>query len=268
MSVQTSYPAAPGPGYAGQLADTGPHYIVSGIASAEIVAGIVVMRSDAGQGVAPPTAAVASATAIIATGGASTAGIQTLTGAAFNGAIGGRAMRPPRNLVVAFDSSTDWDPTTAVVTGIDADGEIITEDFAVATSASRTGTKLFASVTSVSIPAQTGTGGTFTMGIGSLLGDMTGSIAGAALYDAAREPGAFAPYASVGVLRQGRVRMTAEAGSGAGQPVWVRIIATGSEVVGAVRGTADADDCVRLRGALFVSDVSGGLATVDFNLPS
>ena len=102
--------------------------------------------------------------AIIATG-ASTSGTQTLTSASFDGLIGDDVMSPPRRLSFTFDSSTDWDPTTITVTGKDETGATITESFAVATSTTANGVKYFSQVTQVSIPAQTGTGGTFTMGV-------------------------------------------------------------------------------------------------------
>lgn len=102
--------------------------------------------------------------AIIATGG-STSGIQTLTGASYDGLIGDDVMSPPRRLSFTFDGSTDWDPSSITVTGKDQDGATITETFAVATSTTANGTKYFSQVTEVSIPAQTGTGGTFTMGV-------------------------------------------------------------------------------------------------------
>lgn len=267
-NVQTSYGAAPGTGYAGQLADAGPHSIVSGIASAEIVAGIVLLRSDTGEGVAPPTAPAASPTAILATAGASTTGIQVLSGTSLNGAVGVTEMVPPRNVTLVLSSHADWDATNATVTGLDADGEVQTETLAIPNggNATVTGTKLFASVVSITIPAQTAAGGTFTSGTGTLFGDLTRHVAGVALYDAAKEPGARAIYSSVGVLRQGRVRMLSEGGN-PGDPVWVRITVSGSQVAGAVRSTQDGVTCTRLRGAQFKSTTSSGIAVVDFNLP-
>lgn len=104
--------------------------------------------------------------AILATGG-STAGIQTLTGASLDGLIGTDAMVPPRRLSMTFDAHTDWDATTAVITGTDQDGAVITENFAIPNGGAATvdGALYFASVTSVVIPAQTSTGGTFTVGV-------------------------------------------------------------------------------------------------------
>lgn len=105
--------------------------------------------------------------AIILTG-VSAAAPQVLTGASLDGVIGTAAIAPPRNLVMTFDASVDWDPTTMVVTGKDAAGRTITEDFAIETSTTATGAKLFASVTQIDIPTQTGAGGTFTGGVGKI----------------------------------------------------------------------------------------------------
>lgn len=116
--------------------------------------------------------------AIIAMGGASTAGTQTLVAASFNGLIGDDVMSPPRRLSFTFDSSTDWDPTTITVTGKGQDGATITETFAVATSTTASGAKYFRQVTQVSIPAQTGTGGTFTMGV---LASVTATVSGSSV---------------------------------------------------------------------------------------
>lgn len=110
--------------------------------------------------------ALADVDAIIATG-ASSASSQTLSGADLDGATGYRTMSPPRRLSFTFSSHADWDATTITVTGKDADGGTITETFSVTNGggATATGSKLFARVTSVAIPAQSGTGGTFTMGV-------------------------------------------------------------------------------------------------------
>lgn len=126
--------------------------------------------STATETVAEITAALtllinADADAILATG-ASSASAQVLT--SFDGVIGAGAISPPRNLTLAFDSSVDWDPTTVTVTGKDSAGRTITEDFSAATDASLTGAKIFASVTQIDVPIQTGAGGTFTVGVGSI----------------------------------------------------------------------------------------------------
>ncbi len=119
-----------------------------------------------GLATAITAAGAADVDAIIATG-ASTAGTQTLTGTALDGVIGGRLMTTPRALSFTFSSHTDWDATSITVTGKDGAGHTITEAFAIPNNGNATvnGSKLFARVTQVSIPAQTGTGGTFTMGV-------------------------------------------------------------------------------------------------------
>lgn len=101
----------------------------------------------------------------------SAATAQTFLVASFNGAGHTAGALPyARNITFVFDAHTDWDATTVVVTGLDILGHAISEDFACASSASLTGVKAFKSVTSVAVPAQTGAGGTATMGFGALLG--------------------------------------------------------------------------------------------------
>lgn len=111
--------------------------------------------------------ALADVDAIIATGGASSGSDQTLLAGSFNGVLGAGALTPTRRLTFTFSSSSDWMATTATVTGLDANGATITEDFAIPNNggATVTGAKYFAKVTQVAIPAQDGTGGTFTMGV-------------------------------------------------------------------------------------------------------
>jgi hypothetical protein len=65
-----------------------------------------------------------------------------------------------------LSAHADWDVSDITVTGKDAGGATITETFAVPNGgdATVTGSKLFARVTSVEVPIQSGTGGTFTLG--------------------------------------------------------------------------------------------------------
>lgn len=109
---------------------------------------------------------IAAVMGTIATGG-STAGTQTLTGTSLNGTIGAENMDPPRRLAFTFNSHADWDSTTITVTGKDEDGVTFSEGFAVPNGGGDTvnGAYRFKSVTSISIPAQTGTNGTFTLAV-------------------------------------------------------------------------------------------------------
>lgn len=108
----------------------------------------------------------ADADAILATGGASSGGDQTFSGAALNGAVGRAAMSPARRLSVTLSNHADWDATTGTVTGVDDGGSTISETFAIPNGGNATVdlTKHFARVTAIAIPTQSGTGGTFTVG--------------------------------------------------------------------------------------------------------
>jgi hypothetical protein len=275
VSVQTTYPSVMPVGYPGMIADSGwPHDIRSCIAAAAVNAGIFVLTGTTEQACRPPAAtdaAAASATAILATAGASTAGIQTLTGAALNGAVGVGTMFPPRNVTLTFSNHADWDATTAVVTGKDQNGDTVTENLAIPNNGNATviGAVLFSSITSIVIPAQSGTGGTFTAGTGLLLGNVEQRIIGVTLYDALKLPGGYVATQTVGVMRKGRIWVASEDATSPESPAYVRFQVTGVQVYGAVRATPDGTSCVRLRGARFVSKTSGaGLSVLSLNLPS
>lgn len=73
----------------------------------------------------------------------------------------------------------------------------------------------------------------------------------------------------VGVLRAGRIVVTTEDAATAGGQVFVRIVATGAEVLGATRATADASDTVALPLDLARFETSAGageLAVISINL--
>lgn len=108
------------------------------------------------------------ATSIIASGVTSTTGAQDISGTALNGAIGGGPISPPRNAKITLNAHADWDATTAVLTGRDVNGLLQTENFTIPDGGSATlvGTKVFSQITNLHIPAQSGTGGTLTMGTG------------------------------------------------------------------------------------------------------
>jgi hypothetical protein len=111
------------------------------------------------------TALDADADAIIATG-VTTTGTQTLTTTSLDGAVGTGVMSPARALAFVFSSHANWDATVAVVTGTDAAGNTITENFGIPDggNSTTTGVRLFRTVTQVVIPAQSGTNGTYTLG--------------------------------------------------------------------------------------------------------
>lgn len=268
--IQSTYPTTRSLGFAGALADNGPHDTKSVIAAVAIACGLLVIPgATRAKGYLPTTPDVADVDAIIATG-ASAATAQTLSGAGLDGVIGAAEMTPPRNVVLVLSSHANWDATTAVVAGLDEDGNVIQESLLIpdAGNVTVTGVKTFAKITSLYIPAQAGTAGTFTLGTGSLLGALNGrSVHGVAVYEATREPEAFPIGYPVPCARKGRVFVTSETSYSDGDPVYVRFIATGSEVAGEFRNAADSNDCALLKGARFWRTGSAGVAVIDLNLP-
>jgi hypothetical protein len=107
--------------------------------------------------------------AVIASGVTSTTGIQVLDEADFNG-VRGDTLDPPRNLTATFNAHADWDASTLIVTGTDRFGRVQTENFPIPNGGNvvRTGEKVFATVTSITVPIQSGTGGTLKVGVGTL----------------------------------------------------------------------------------------------------
>jgi hypothetical protein len=132
----------------------------------------------------------------IVTSRASSASIQTLTGTDFNGVVGQGAMDPPRSPSLTLSNSTDWDATTAVFTGEDSAGNVISESLAIPNNGNTTvnGTKLFRKFTQIVIPAQTGAGGTFTVGKRARLA--ASGASGTKVVVTATDAGMVIPYAS------------------------------------------------------------------------
>lgn len=266
--AQNTYDSAPGTGYAGQLADSGRHDVKTVLAAVAIAAGLLVVRGATPElGYLPTTPDAASATAFV-TAGASAATVQTVSGASLDGAVGQGQMNPPRNVVLVLSSHADWDLTVATVTGLDAEGNVLTEDFHVpnAGNVTLTGAKLFSKVTSLYVPAQSGTGGTYTMGTGLLLGALTGGgYHGVALYDATHTPDPYAISTPVPCVHRGRIRVVSETSYTDGGSVYVRFAVSGSQVAGQFRASPDGNTCALVKGARFWRSGSAGVAVIELN---
>ena len=135
-----------------------------------------VTSASYGSGVATGTGATvkvgAAAEVACIMNGASALTSQTLTGnSVFNrNRIGNREMPGSplplaRKLIVIFSASANWTGGTMTVSGLDANGDAISENFTPGNGATRNGVKYFKQVTQVTITAQGGTAGTFTIGI-------------------------------------------------------------------------------------------------------
>lgn len=263
MTVQTSVTSDFARGLAGQVADLAPVDILSKVAEGAVNPGVLVKagtlpETDATVLTAAP---VGDVNGWIETIG-STAGTQTLTGASIDGTLGGTEIAPAINVVLVLDSHADWDATTAVVTGQNYNGNVVSEDFSIPDggNATVTGSVLFRTVTSLYIPAQSGTGGTATLGTGTVLSPVTGrDVLGLSLLDAT-QPGDDEDYDDADTMkvgRKGHFYVLAEETIVAQDPVFVRYIAGGGETVGALRNDEDgtvitAPDCALLEGARFI----------------
>jgi len=274
--VQNSYAFAPAAGLPGQVARTKPgQFIASMIAAVALAPGLVAFTGRASGAEADKattlTATAASATALIASGGASSGSLQTILAADMNGALGaGAELFPPRNVTLTLSSHADWDATTATVTGTDENGAAVTESLSIPNggNATVTGTQMFRTITSLAIPAQSGTGGTFTFGVGSVLGSVDHLVAGLVARDITRSAVNFAAGEMTPVARVGEFFVTSETAVKDGDPVYVRVRVASSETIGAVRATPSAGYTVRLKNARFVGTNAAGLSRIDINLPA
>ena len=274
--VQNAYAFAPAAGLPGQVARHKPgQYFATLIAAMAMTPGLVAFNGRAVGGAAGEaghmTAPAASATGILASGGASSASSQTISGTSLNGTYGnGAELLPPRNVTLVLSSSTDWDATTATITGTDENGAVVTDSLSIPNNGNATvvGTVAFRTVTSVTIPAQTGTGGTFTVGIGSVFGAVDHLVEGIVARDVTRSAVAFAAGELVPVMRNADLFVTSESAVKDGDPVFVRVRAPSGETIGAVRATPVAGETVRIKNARFTSTNSAGLSRVDLNLPA
>ena len=275
-AVQTgSYDFAPATGLPGQIARVKPGQLLRAfIAAAAMAPGLIAFTGRAAGGdpgeAGPMTAPAASATALIASGGASSGSIQTIAAADMSGDLAETELFPPRNVTLTLSSHADWDATTAVVTGTDENGATVTESLSIPNggNATVTGTQMFRTVTQLVIPAQSGTGGTFTFGVGSTFGTVDHIVAGATVRDNTRSAVNYAEGDLMPVARDAEMWVTSETAVKDGDPVYVRVRVASSETIGAVRATPSSGYTVRLKNARFTSTNSAGLSRVDLNLPA
>lgn len=117
-------------------------------------------------GIAAAINALGDADAIVSAG-ASSGSEQTLTGSTLDGATGDDSMSAARFITFTFSAHANWDATAATLTGIGPAGESQSESIAIPDGgdATVTSTKRYLRVTSLAIPAQSGTSGTFTVGV-------------------------------------------------------------------------------------------------------
>ena len=284
--MQTSYTTKPAIAVEGMIADSRiMGNIVSRFASGVIKAGRGVFRASAwepsqsdGDSAMPgqvvqtlSPAAAADVDAIIATGGASATSAATYDGTELNGVVGQGTMRPARLVTLVLSSHADWDATTAVLTGVNEYGDTVAENLAIPNggNATVTSTTKFRSITSLLIPIQSGTGGTFTLGIAALT-FAAADFEGVAAFDASieREADAIAADVEYGdevclpVLDKGAIYVFPEVAVKPGDDVFVRVaVGTGANL-GAFRITSDTSTCVQITGAKWGTKSAAGAPAV------
>lgn len=278
--MQTSYTTAPTAAYPGMEDGTGPFRDAISTVVEEatgIAPGLVVFRGTGGDMTARAVPAVAAdSDAISGTPIATAASTQTLD-TELAGVIGTGLIAPARRVIVVRNSHADQDAVTAVLTGYDQDGLLVSENLAFANGGGDTITSVnhFSRVVSLVIPAQTGTNGTTEIGIGVDFRIGDDSVQGVSLrtHKALVDPSSadnedYEDEDTMPVLRRGRVWVSCETACTAGQRPFVRGIAAGAEVFGAIRGTnSDSGDCAMWGSARFLTSLSSaGLALLEINM--
>jgi len=231
----------------------------------------------------PVPAIAADVDAILATGGASTAGIQTFDASDFDGVVGADEMTPARAITLVLSNHADWNATNATLTGVNHLGQTVSETLAIPDggNATVTSTGYYRQVTGLTIPAQGGTGGTFTVGISAITSLVIGDYLGVVLrqpvletrstdsvYSMLPDPGVadYVDFDSVPLMKAGAVWVYSEEAVADGDPVYVRVASGGGgSQLGAFRNDADTASAVLVVGATFTRNSSGaGLAQAHF----
>lgn len=271
MSRQTTVSAVPNKLLAGQLSD-GFRYpdlldvVVDQVAS--ITPGLLILRSSGGDraGVILPT--VAAVVNSIKTSFASTAGIQAFTTADFNGAIGAGRISPPAKVELVLSAHADWDATTATLTGLDENGIPISDTILIPNNGAATvlSSLFFSRVLTLTIPAQSGGGGTATFGTSASVtldgGDVLGLCAHshkALVLPAEDNNSLYEQHQTMPVANRARIGVVCENAGRAGDVAHFRIAVGTGTVIGAMRAhDADTATCIPCRRVRLVTSCQAG----------
>lgn len=204
----------------------------------------------------PNVAAAANTTAILASGGASSASNQLIDTEA-NGTYAATEFQPARNVTLILSSHADWDATNATLTYIDQGGNTVTETLAIPNggNATVTSTGFVRQFVSLAIPAQSGTGGTFTIGIAAIDSSVTlADFEGVVMYKPYAIPAVgdttneFQDREVVTVVRKGVITVVLESGTTAAEGGDV-YVGTGASNLGLFRH--DNTSAIAVTGARF-----------------
>lgn len=285
--MQTNYSLDPAIAKEGMIADSRSlRHIVSRLCEGIVKAGLAVFRvpvygspfsgkgGDPGQVYQTPSPALAVDVDAIATSYTTSAAIQVLSGTALNGVVGDDAMRPGRLITGTLSSHADWNVGTMVVAG-ELDGVAKSESVAIPDAGNTTISTVgaFDKVTSITISAMGGTGGTATFGIAVLDGSVTeADFEGFAIYDntipanvvpSQDQTAEYHDAGTINVMQSGAFWAVAEVPASAlyKGAVYVRI--SGGQM-GAVRHDADGGAAIAVTGWRFACDArTDGLVKVE-----
>lgn len=259
--MQTSYTQDPPIGIAGDWASSDPNSKAESYAAqgAIPVAIVVVRGTDKTRQVKQPAAPdAADDDAILASGFATAATRVVKTAADFDGVVGAGRLFPPRKPRVTLSSHADFNATELIISG-KLHGLPVQDRIAIPDAGNVVidGRVFFDEFEVFDLDPQGGTGGTIKVGFGPDLGPIDGrDVAGIAMRDTGKT--SLTDHADKSVLavaRKGVLHVLCETTAVKGEPAYVRLVATGDEVRGAVRkdadGSAGAPDAVPVIGMTF-----------------
>lgn len=285
--MQTTANREPAAFRAGMIADSrSMRHVASKIGSGNIKAGIGAFnapglsapgdspKADPGLIYQNPSPAAAVDVDAIVTTRATAASLVTLTAADFNGVHGAAECFPPRILTITANSNANWDATSIEVTYIGADNLTHTETLAMPdggnTTLSTTGRVKIP--VSIKIPAQSGTGGSYTIGYAVLDASLTvNDFLGVPVYDAwtmegRAENSALGEYGhgdTVPVLVKGAIAVETEGTCADRGDVYVRVSPNGGNTqIGKFRADADSATAVLVPNARFERATTDGAVNV------
>lgn len=269
---QTSMQASPDKGSPGLIAygDSVNLDIISTLVedTADIAPGLCVVRGIGGDRTARlPLAVAADVDSLIVT--LPSSGIQVVYDSAgeFDGAVSLGRLYQPKRVVLVLDAQADWDATTATLVYEDENGLRVTELMSIPNGGNATVTSdgFASAVISLTVPAQTGAGGSATLGNnaeasfnGSL--DVLGIsvLTAKTISSSSSDNENYEDEDQMPVLKEGCVWVECETDFEAGQQALVRSIAGGSGL-GAIRaGDTDSGDCFAWERARFRTSGSAG----------
>lgn len=219
----------------------------------------------------------------------SSTGTKTIASGVTPGVVAGSTLQPARKLTVTFDASTDWDATNGTLNYVDLNGQSRSETVAIATSTSVTSLFEAKSFVSFVVPAQTGAGGAATIGITALDADSTLVLADCVgivqrqfmktmvnpsnLYigpssDGITNANVLAHYVdgdTVPCLYEGSIVVATETAVAAGDPVYVRLAASGGLTSLGMFANAAGTGLVLLPNAKFPIAYPAGAAEVEIS---